>query len=281
VERITQIQDAADARIAAYVNVRERDLVGHGRRFIAEGELVLRALVAQSRFPIESAFILDSRLDRLRPLIAELPDGVPVYSAARDIMDAVAGFPIHRGVLAIGRRGHEPSHREVLSKLKPASVVVGLVGISNHDNVGGIFRNASAFGADAVLLDGSSCDPLYRKGIRVSAGASLKVPFARGGSAEDLVQELVAAAYEIVGLSPDGRETLDAMSFGRRTALLLGAEGEGLPADILSRTRSTRVTMAPGVDSLNVATTSGIALYQAFLAREEIRIPKGGEADRS
>jgi tRNA G18 (ribose-2'-O)-methylase SpoU len=265
--RVVHIHDAHDPRIAPYVGVRERDLVGHGRRFIAEGEIVLRVLLSQSRFSAESVFVLDSRLPRLAPLLAGLPEAVPVYSAARAIMDRVVGFPIHRGILALGRRGAEPSHRELLSGLAE-SLVVGLIGIANHDNVGGIFRNAAAFGADAVLLDATSCDPLYRKAIRVSAGASLKVPFSRSGSADEMLQELSAAGYDIVGLSPGGRETLEAMTFAPRTALLFGAEGAGLPPDILSRIRAARVPMTPGFDSLNVATASGVALYKVYLDRQ-------------
>lgn len=266
--RVIHIHDADDPRIAAYASIRERDIVGHGGRFIAEGELVLRILVSQSRFQIESVFVLDSRLPRLSSLLVDLPDAVPVYTAARPVMDRIVGFPIHRGVLAVGRRGPELSPRDLLSRPTSRSVVVGLIGISNHDNVGGIFRNAGAFAADAVLLDASSCDALYRKSIRVSAGACLKIPFARGGSAQEMLQELSAAAYDIVGLSPAGRETLDDITFGPRTALLFGPEGEGLSPAILSRTRSARVPMAPGFDSLNVATASGIALYEAYLDRQ-------------
>jgi len=265
--QVISIGDAADPRVAAYMSVRERDHVGHGQRFIAEGELVLRTLVSQSRFPIESVFILDSRLGRLAPLLKGLPDMVPVYSAARPVMDRIVGFPIHRGVLAVGRRGPEPSARELLSTIGPAGLVVGLIGVSNHDNVGGIFRNAAAFGANAVLLDATSCDPLYRKSIRVSAGASLMVPFGRGGSADEMLEELSTAGYDIIGLSPGGGESLEQMTFAPRTALLLGAEGEGLPQDILRRTRPVRVPMAPGFDSLNVATAAGIALYKASVER--------------
>ena len=137
--------------------------------------------------------------------------------------------------------------------------MVGLVGIANHDNMGGVFRNAAAFAADAVLLDGTTCNPLYRKAIRVSAGASLRVPFARASSAGALVDALDAAGYESVALSPSGRETLREVAFGDGTALLVGAEGCGLPADILARARSARVPMAPGCDSLNVATASPAA----------------------
>lgn len=262
--RVIPIDDADDPRIAAYVNVRERDLVGRGGRFIAEGEIVLRALVG-SRFATESVFLLDTRLARLAPLLEALPD-VPVYTAERAVMDRVVGFPIHRGVLAVGQRGAETSPENLLAGLGPRALVVGLVGLANHDNVGGVFRNAAAFGADAVLLDDTSCDPLYRKAIRVSAGASLAVPFARGGPAHGLVEELTAAGFETVALSPRGRESLREITFGERTALLFGAEGHGLPDAILSRTRSARVPMAPGFDSLNVATASGIALYEASFA---------------
>jgi tRNA G18 (ribose-2'-O)-methylase SpoU len=265
--RVRPIDDPDDPRVAAYVSIRERDLVGRDGRFVAEGEIVLRALLAASRLPIESVFLLETRLPQLASLIAELPQSIPVYTAPRAVMDRVVGFPIHRGVLAIGCRGAEVPARDLLATLGPRALIVGLVGIANHDNVGGIFRNAAAFGADAVLLDETSCDPLYRKAIRVSAGASILVPFARAGSAEALIQALAEAAYDAVALSPSGHESLREIALGPRTAFLFGAEGHGLQPEILARTRSVRVPMAQGFDSLNVATTSGIALYEAWHAR--------------
>ncbi|TGS75154.1 RNA methyltransferase, partial [Mesorhizobium sp. M3A.F.Ca.ET.175.01.1.1] len=92
--------------------------------------------------------------------------------------DRIAGFHMHRGILAIGVRSSPQSAEALLETLPASALVVVLVGISNHDNIGSIFRNAAAFGADAVLLDSTCCDPLYRKAIRVSVGAALKVPFA-------------------------------------------------------------------------------------------------------
>ncbi len=265
--RVIRIADSDDPRLAAYVSVRERDLVGRGGRFIAEGEVVLRVLLGSSRLRVESVFLLDMRLPQLEPLLAGLPETVPIYAAPRGIMDRVVGFSIHRGVLAVGRRNADAAPKDLLAELGPHALVVCLIGIANHDNVGGIFRNAAAFGAAAVLLDKTSCDPLYRKAIRVSAGASLLVPFARGGSAHEIVQRLTESGYETVALSPSGRESLRDISFGNRTALLLGAEGHGLPADIMARTRSARISMAHGFDSLNVATASGIALHEVWLSR--------------
>jgi tRNA G18 (ribose-2'-O)-methylase SpoU len=259
---VIAVFDPADPRLDPYRSIRERDLVGREARFIAEGEVVLRTLLSRSPFPVESLCLTETQARRLEGLVQHLPPEVPVYVVPRAVMDGVAGFPIHRGILGIGRRGPEPAIADLLTRLPERALVVGLVGLANHDNVGGVFRNAAAFGADAILLDGTSCDPLYRKAIRVSVGASLTVPFARGGEAGGLVDALEKAGFEVLALSPAGATTLPAITWAPRTALLLGTEGEGLPAEILARIRTVSVPMAAGFDSLNVATTAGIALYE-------------------
>jgi tRNA G18 (ribose-2'-O)-methylase SpoU len=223
--------------------------------------VVLRVLARQRRFPIESVLLSDNRTEPLREITDTLPGHVPVYSASRAVMDAIVGFPIHRGVLAVARRTPLPSVAECLTALPDGALVLGLVGLANHDNIGGIFRNAAAFGADAVLLDATCCDPLYRKAIRVSVGGVLVVPFTRSPTAGDMVADLEAAGFDVLALTPSGRETLDAVAPSPRTALLLGAEGPGLPETLLWRTRTISIPMSSGFDSLNVATTSGIALH--------------------
>ena len=171
---------ADDARIAPYVSIRERDLTGHeDGRFIVEGKVTLDILLTRSRFAVESLFICETRVKPLEAILAKVPAHVPVFVARQQVMDEIAGFPIHRGVLACAVKGPEPKLDDVLSALPPRATVLVLNGISNHDNVGAAFRNAAAFGVDAVLLDAGSCDPLYRKSIRVSAGAALWMPFVR------------------------------------------------------------------------------------------------------
>jgi tRNA G18 (ribose-2'-O)-methylase SpoU len=255
------IQDPQDPRLEPYRAVRERDLVGRGERFVVEGEVVLRVFLTRSRFEAESVLIAENRTRTVSDLLPFLPSSVPVYTASRAVMDAIVGFPIHRGILAIGRRGAPASPQDLLAGLGPDALVVGLVGLANHDNVGGIFRNAAAFGASAVLLDPETCDPLYRKAIRVSAGGTLTVPFARVESAAAMVQALSAAGVEALALSPSGREDLARVRPSGPTALLLGAEGPGLPHHVLARTRTVSIPMSGGFDSLNVATTSGIVLH--------------------
>jgi tRNA G18 (ribose-2'-O)-methylase SpoU len=255
------ISDPDDPRIEAYRAVRERDLVGRQHRFVAEGEVVLRVLLRQSRFEVESLLLAESRVEGLSDALPMLSPEIPVYTANRQVMDAIVGFPIHRGILAVARRPPPPPVEELLAGLPEKALVVGLIGLANHDNVGGIFRNAAAFGANAVLLDPETCDPLYRKAIRVSVGGALVVPFTRAPAADALVQALQAASFEVIALSPSGTEVLSQIQPVRRTALILGAEGPGLPPDLLARTRTVSIPMSGGFDSLNVATTSGIALH--------------------
>jgi len=267
---ILPVSHPDDPRIAAYRSVRERDLVGREGLFVAEGRVVLEKLARAGRHPLQSLLIAEQRLPGLQPLIEALPSDVAVYAAPQAVMDAIAGFPIHRGVLAIGeRRRFSPS--QLLEGLGESALVVGLSAIANHDNIGGVFRNAAAFGADAVLLDADCCDPLYRKAIRVSVGAALTLPFARLGRDEDLAEVLAGAGLEVVALSPRGDIELSDFTGGSRIAALFGAEGPGLAPGLLARTRTVRIEMAGGFDSLNVATTSGMVLYQLSKRRSAER----------
>jgi tRNA G18 (ribose-2'-O)-methylase SpoU len=149
-----------------------------------------------------------------------------------------------------------------LGRLPERSVVLVGCGISNHDNVGSMFRNAAAFGADAVLLDETCCDPLYRKALRVSVGSVLTMPYRRQLSDVDLLTALTERGFAIWSLSPRGETDIRAVPPTDRMALVVGTEGEGLPREILSAFGSVRIPQAPGLDSLNVATASGIALFE-------------------
>jgi tRNA G18 (ribose-2'-O)-methylase SpoU len=259
--QIVPVTDPEDPRIEPYRAVRERDLVGRAGLFIAEGRVVIEKALRTGRHPIRSLLIAEARRASLEPLIAELAPDAPVYVAAQPVMDVVAGFPVHRGILGLGERRAERAG-ELLARLPAQAVVVGLSAIANHDNMGGVFRNAAAFGADAVLLDAACCDPLYRKAIRVSVGAALITPFARLEPGEDLAETLAGAGFEVVALSPRGEVELSDLRCGPRVAALFGAEGPGLAPELLLRNRSVSIAMAGEFDSLNVAVTSGLVLYQ-------------------
>jgi len=259
---IVDITDANDPRIAAYTQIKERDLTGRGDRFIVEGKVTLGVLVERSVFEIESLFLSETRLEPLSHIIAAIDPDIPVYVARQTVMDDVAGFSIHRGVLACARKGQP---RMVADIVAAASTTLLLAGLSNHDNVGACFRNAAALGADAVLLDGESCDPLYRKAIRVSAGTALWLPFVHAGPAEDHIAAAKAAGFDIWALTPRvSAADIRTLERPEKLALLLGAEGPGLPASLIEAATPVRIPMAATVDSLNVATAAAVALSHAM-----------------
>lgn len=283
------------------MSIREKDLTsGHAGRFIVEGKVTLDTLLTRSRFRLESLFLCETRLEPLAHILEHVPDDVPVYIAPQDVMDAVAGFPMHRGVLACGVKDDIPTPTRYLLEADPhlssplqgeerrtpaphvrtvlppergeleggQSTILLLSDLSNHDNVGACFRNAAAFGADAVLLDGQCCDPLYRKAIRVSSGASLWLPFAHGGSGAEMVRAASDTGYTVWAMTPrEDAALITSLPVPDKLAILLGAEGPGLPDDLIAAAVPVRIPMSAGFDSVNVATAGAIALAHAFAAR--------------
>jgi tRNA G18 (ribose-2'-O)-methylase SpoU len=260
------IDDPGDPRIAEFSQIRERDLTGRDGRFIAEGTVVLRMLAAAHASGVgivaEKILLLRNRVDGVLNLLEKFPADVPVYVADGAVLDAIAGFPLHRGVLALGKRAGGPDMAGLIDSLPQQSLVLVGCGISNHDNIGSMFRNAAAFNADAVLLDATCCDPLYRKALRVSVGSVLTRPYGRGGSILDILEALAAKDFAIWGLSPGGAAEIRDIAAADRMALIVGTEGEGLPDAVLQRFRTARIAQSTGLDSLNAATATGIALYQ-------------------
>lgn len=273
--KLIAIEDPADPRIAEFSQIRERDLTGRAGGFIAEGTVVLRMLAAAHGAGLgiraEKLLLLRNRVEGVADLLAAFPEDVPVYVAESPVLDAIAGFHLHRGVLALGRRDGGGSVDALVGALPQEALVLVGCGISNHDNIGALFRNAAGFGADAVLLDETCCDPLYRKALRVSVGSVLTMPYAREGSSEALLGRLAAAGFAIWALSPGGEAEIGEIAPEGRMALVMGTEGEGLPQAILTRFHTARIAQMPGLDSLNVGTASGIALYA--MAKAMGRLP--------
>jgi len=256
------ITDRGDPRIAPFVGVRERDLTGGvDGRFIVEGKVPLEILLSRARFSVDSLFLCETRLTPLAVLLERVPDGVPIYTAPQALMDEIAGFPIHRGVLACARKGEPLPSKDFLD----AKRLLILNQISNHDNVGSAFRNAAAFGVDGILLDAQSCDPLYRKAIRVSSGSSLWMPFHHGGTGTEHLDVLQGAGFTVWAMTPrSDAPALSELDVPEKLAMLLGAEGPGLPDALIAAAQPVRIPMQAGFDSINVATAGAIALAHVF-----------------
>ncbi len=259
---VIRIDDPDDPRIAGFRDIRERDLTGRQGLFVAEGEVVLNVLASVRSLCRPVALLLDSkRVEGLAAVLAQLPEDTPVYAADPAVLDSIAGFHLHRGILALGEKPPAQTLEACLAATGPDAVVVAACGIGNHDNMGGMFRNAAAFGAGAVLLDDRCCDPFYRKAIRVSVGAVLRTPMATGLDALAMVEGLQAAGFRVLALTPGASEPLDATPRGGRVAIVLGPEGPGLSPAVIERCRPVGIPMSGGFDSLNVSVASGIALH--------------------
>ena len=256
---IDPISDPLDSRLAVYRDLPDATLLARHGLFMAEGELVVK-LAIDHGISLQSIVLTPARVESLRPWLERA--ACPIHLVEPSVLDGIAGFHLHRGVLAAG---HRPIPVEPVALTHRAKRVLILEDLANHDNVGGLFRVAAAFGVQAVLLSPRCCDPLYRKAIRVSMGHALRIPFATLDPWLEGLETIREQGFNIAALTlgPDARppSALGVLTPEARLAIMVGTEGRGLSdhAQALATTR-IRIPMAPGVDSLNVAVAAGIAL---------------------
>lgn len=261
---IVPIDELDDPRLEDYRNVPDPVLLRKRGLFVAESRLVVRELLSHQRLVTRSVLATPAAYDSLRDLLTDRTDNLAVYVASHQFLQNIVGFNVHRGCLAIGERPAPVTDR-TLPALTTGQLVVVLERVSNPDNVGSIFRNAAAFGANGVLLSPGCGDPLYRKAIRTSLGATLRIPYGEVDDWPEGLTRLQELGFATMGmtLDPDAVE-LDAVVADAPTpiALLFGTEGTGLSDEAAALLDyRVRIPIADSVDSLNVATASGIALY--------------------
>jgi tRNA G18 (ribose-2'-O)-methylase SpoU len=254
------IDDPSDPRVADYVGLKDAELreAVEGRLgiFIAEGTNVLRRLLT-SAYPVRSVLVTPEQHRRLASELAAI--GAPVFVAGRDVIAAVAGFDLHRGVVAAAERRPDPGLAAVL---RGARTVVVLEALNDQENLGAIIRSARALGADGLVLDPRCADPFYRRVVRVSMGEVLFLPTTRVDDWAGGLAALRDAGFALCALTPAS----DAVSIFEwqppaRTALLVGAEGPGLSAAAQAAADvRLRIPIRADVDSLNVGHALAVAL---------------------
>jgi tRNA G18 (ribose-2'-O)-methylase SpoU len=261
------VDDPTDPRVADFFRLNDpalrrlRELDGGPGGgdgfFVAEGALVIRQLL-QSRYPVRAVLATDQGLAALDDVLATVD--APVYRTSQAVMTSLTGFHFHRGALASAERLPHPDLETVVAG---ADLVLMAEGVSDNENLGALFRNAAAFGVDAVVVDATSADPLYRRSVRVSMGHVLRLPFTRVASASPAIGRLQELGFEVLALTPAAEaEDLRSVVTRPRQALLVGAEGPGLTAAALGDAdRRVRIAMGADVDSLNVATAAAVVLH--------------------
>ncbi|MGT2460600.1 TrmH family RNA methyltransferase [Sinomonas atrocyanea] len=268
--QVIRLASAQDPRIADYTSlteVRLRTLREPAEGlYIAESSRVLRRALAAGHRP-RSFFLAEKWLDGLADVLAAYPD-VPAYVGTPELLEEITGFHLHRGAMAAMHRPAPVPVDELLAgaaRVARRSRIAVLENLTDHTNVGAVFRSAAAIGVDAVLVTPQCADPLYRRAIRVSMGTVFQVPWTRIESWPEDVGLLKAAGYVVAGMTLGGGAiTLDELvaEDHEKLALVFGTEGEGLTPET-DRVLDRRVTipMMNGVDSLNVAASSAVAFY--------------------
>jgi tRNA G18 (ribose-2'-O)-methylase SpoU len=259
---ITPIESAEDDRLADYRQLTQPAAMANKGLFVAEGRWVVQRLIAGRRFKTQSVLVTTPALAALQDeLRQQASTAFPLYVVSRDVMDGIVGFNVHRGCLALAERPPARSFEDV--PLDRHTRLLVLEGVNNPDNVGGIFRSAAAFAVDLVVLGPACGDPLYRKAIRTSMGATLDVPYVAVTHWPAALDTLRDAGFHVLALTPaPDAQPIDEVSVPRRVALLLGTEGAGLTAAALSRADArVRIRITDRVDSLNVTVAASIALH--------------------
>ena len=258
---VIRIQQFDDPRLAVYRSVSDAELLQRRNRFVAEGRLVVGRLL-EAGHRVESMLLNEASFRALEPLISQLPAQVPVYICETGQFAAITGFNLHRGCLALAER---PQPLEMPDVIQDAELILVLEAVTDADNVGSAFRNAAAFGA-RVILSETCCDPLYRKAIRTSMGAALGTPYARTNNWPDELATLKTEGFTIIALTLRA-DAIELASHARgharqKFAIVVGSEGPGLSAAAESFADiCVRIPISADVDSLNLATATGIALF--------------------
>ena len=266
---IQDIQSPLDRRLLPFQNIQDRYYAERSGLFVVEGRANMRRLATTPNIESHSFLLTPTAYEALKDALGTPSSPASIYRISPQHLNEVAGYRVHRGGLALGRRPPPLEMKDLLEN-GPADVgrLLLVENIGNPENMGALFRNARAFGLHSVLLGPKCVDPLYRRCIRVSMGASFMLRFLQVEHWLSLVEGVRASGYRVVALDPAGL-SIDRYSqkgWPKKLALMVGHEGDGLsPESLAVADQRCAIPMVPGMDSINVATAAAIAMQRSMM----------------
>jgi tRNA G18 (ribose-2'-O)-methylase SpoU len=252
-----------------------RRAVEHVRQgiFVAEGEKVVRRLLG-SQIEIVSLLLTEEWLEGLQPGLGRISNGVvEAWVAPKASLESIVGFHLHQGVMAIGRIPQPAKLEDVIRSASRSCMLVALDGLTNADNIGVVVRNCVAFGVDALIVPKNSGSPYLRRAVRMSMGAVFELPIVQVDNLLVAINELRdRLGVRAVAADPNpGAIRINDADFRGNVCIILGSEGSGISEEVLGAcSERVRIPIAHGTDSLNVATASGILLFEAQRSRKNL-----------
>jgi tRNA G18 (ribose-2'-O)-methylase SpoU len=238
--------------------------------FVAESEKVVDRLL-RSQFGVVSLLLPEKWLLRFEPLLAKRREEINVYLLEKERLEILTGFTFYQGVMAIGKIPAPPAFEAILSGSAKPRLFVGIEGITNAENLGGLVRDCAAFGVQALLVDRSSSSPYLRRAVRGSMGAIFHLPALERLNLVETVRALRRERIRCVAAHPHAEQHgLAETDLAGDCCLVFGNEAYGLsPALLEACDERIAIPMAPGVDSLNVGSAVAVFLYEADRQRRQ------------
>ncbi len=261
----TAIQDPHDPRLTPYRSLKGKELEKDGI-FIAEGEKVIKCMV-ESGCIISSCLTAAGSTRRYKSLIAAIAKrDAPIYTADDGLIENIIGFRFHKGIMAVGKCPEKRKVSDLPKTSGAGGLIVALNAVNDPQNVGLIVRNAAAFGVKAIIVDGATYDPYYRKAVRVSMGTIFTLPVYY---ADDLAPglKMIKKKYNtrvIAATLGAGAKDIAKVDLSGNVCFVFGNEDKGVSPDVLKvADAKVRIPISKGVDSLNVASACAVSLYEA------------------
>jgi len=263
--RLRQIDTFDAPELAPYRTMRRPKEHAARGIFVAEGDKVVKRLLRDPRYGVESVVLPPERVDEFTPLLRDRPEDFDVFVAPKTLLEQLIGFHMYQGVLAVGKIPLQPLLEKVVAESPRPLLFVAADELANSENVGALVRNCAAFSVHALIVGETCASPWLRRSVRSSMGTIFTLPVIETPSLVRTLHGLRTAGIHVVAAHPhEDERTLTQGQFTRDCCIVMGNEGKGIRPEVLEACdEAVAIRMPPSVDSLNVTSATSVFLYEA------------------